>query len=159
MTTLSTKLRWLLASSTPPVRGTCSRPVTEGRQTARRTGGSTRWTTEKKTDTAPVSLIDRSPRSEVRPDRQQGDVVLVQIPGQLEHVAAEVLGGAVLPARHLADQGGEPVVDAQPPALDQAVGVEQERLAGRQVGAPVPTRPVRVEAEEQVGVVLEQGGG
>src|SRR4051794_22112822 len=41
MTTLSAKLRWLLASSTPPDRGTLSRPTTVGRQIARATGGMT----------------------------------------------------------------------------------------------------------------------
>jgi hypothetical protein len=41
MTTLSTNDRWLLASRTPPVRGTFSVPSTTGRHTALRTGGTT----------------------------------------------------------------------------------------------------------------------
>ena len=41
MTTLSTKLRWLLARITPPWSGTFSWPVTLGRQTALTNGSTT----------------------------------------------------------------------------------------------------------------------
>ena len=128
ITTLSAKLRWLLARITPPVAGTCSSPVTVGRHTARATGGTTRCSTLY----IPGAVSREVAMGTVSPIRsrgvaayhQQRDVVLRAALDQPEQVVAQRLGVEVAAALDRADEPLEALVQRDPAALDEAVGVD-----------------------------------
>ena len=91
----------------------------------------------------------------MQPDGDQGDVVLARAARQLgeQHVAQVVQVPAGVPG-----EGAAQVVQARAqrpvPALDQAVGVEQDRVAVPEDGLVVDPLPAGVEAEQQAGPVL-----
>ena len=70
------------------------------------------------------------------PDRQQHLVVVVGQRLAQQHVA-QLLGAQVRVRRDRLHEPGQPVVEVGPAPLDQAVGVEQQQVTGRELEAVV----------------------